>query len=69
MVQRVLTTDRIKTGELFPIIDDLAVTQDYMHGQMGILKSKIDLEKFVDPPLRQRGRGPIGVWPGGVPRS
>ncbi len=49
VVQRVLTTDRIKTGELFPIIDDLAVMQDYMHGQMGILKSKIDLEKFVDP--------------------
>ncbi len=48
VVKRVLTTDRIKTGELFPIIEDLAAMQDYMHDQMKILKSKIELEDFVD---------------------
>jgi len=50
VVERVLTDpqDRITTGELFPIIDDLATIQDYMSDKMKILKSKIDLEKFVD---------------------
>ncbi len=50
VVERVLTDppDRITTGELFPVIDDLANIQDYMHDEMKILKSKIDLEKFVD---------------------
>ena len=48
VVKRVLTTDRIKTGELFPVLEDLATMQDYMHDQMGIINSKIDLEAFVD---------------------
>ncbi|MBE9580409.1 MAG: ABC transporter substrate-binding protein [Proteobacteria bacterium] len=50
VVERVLTEpkDRITTGELFPVIEDLAKIQDYMFDEMNIMKSKIDLEKFVD---------------------
>lgn len=50
IIHKVLTDppDRISTGELFPVIEDLARIQDYMFENMGILKSKIDLEKFVD---------------------
>lgn len=50
VVERVLTEpkDRITTDELFPVIEDLAKIQDYMCDQMKIMKSKIDLEKFVD---------------------
>ncbi len=50
VVERVLTDppDRITTGELFPSIEDLGIIQDYMADKMKILKSKIDLEKFVD---------------------
>lgn len=58
VVKRVLTTGRIKTGELFPVLDDLAVMQDYMHDQMKILNSKIDLEDFVDTRFaREAGLG------------
>jgi NitT/TauT family transport system substrate-binding protein len=50
VVEKVLTepSDRITTDELFPVIDDLAKIQDYMCDKMNIMKSKIDLEKFVD---------------------
>ncbi len=50
VIKKVLTepSDRIMTGELFPVIEDLAAIQDYMCDKMGIIKSKIDLEKFVD---------------------
>ncbi len=50
MIKRVLTEppDRITTANLFPVIDDLATIQDYMHDRMGIMKEKIDLEKFID---------------------
>ncbi|MCK5228011.1 MAG: twin-arginine translocation pathway signal protein, partial [Desulfobulbaceae bacterium] len=50
VIKRVLTepADRITTADLFPVIDDLGLIQDYMHDNMGILKTKIDLEKFVD---------------------
>jgi NitT/TauT family transport system substrate-binding protein len=50
VVERVLTepADRITTGELFPVIEDLAKIQDYMCDQRHIVKEKIDLEKFVD---------------------
>jgi NitT/TauT family transport system substrate-binding protein len=50
VVERVLTDppDRITTGELFPVIEDLAKIQDYMCDEMNIMKSKIDLEKLVD---------------------
>ena len=50
VIERVLTDppDRITTGELFPVIDDLAYIQDYMCDKMNVIKKKIDLEKFVD---------------------
>jgi NitT/TauT family transport system substrate-binding protein len=49
VIHKVLTEpkDRITTSELFPVIDDLATIQDYMADKMGIMKSKIDLEKFI----------------------
>jgi len=50
VIKRVLTepADRITTANLFPVLEDLAIIQDYMHDKMGIMKDKIDLEKFVD---------------------
>ena len=50
VMERVLTEpmDRITTGELFPVIEDLAAIQDYMHDNMNLMQTKIDLEKFVD---------------------
>jgi len=50
VVERVWTEpkDRITTDELFPVIEDLAKIQDYMCDEMKLMKSKIDLEKFVD---------------------
>lgn len=50
VIQRVLTDppDRITTDNLFPVIDDLSLIQDYMHDNMCIIRGKIDLEKFVD---------------------
>ena len=50
VIKRVLTepVDRITTSELFPQKEDLAKIQDYMCDQMQVLKSKIDLDKFVD---------------------
>ena len=55
VIQRVLNEppDRVKTSELFPVIQDLATIQDYMHDEMGIMKSKIDLEAFVDSSFAQ----------------
>ncbi len=50
VIRHVLTepNDRVLTGEHMPIMEDLYQIQDYMCDKMGILKSKIDLEKFVD---------------------
>ncbi len=50
VIQRVLTEpkDRITTDALFPVIDDLAMMQDYMCDNMKIITHKIDLEKLVD---------------------
>lgn len=50
IIKKVLTEpkDRIVTNELFPVINDLAIIQDYMFEKMNILKDKIDLEKFLD---------------------
>jgi NitT/TauT family transport system substrate-binding protein len=50
VIKKVLTDppDRILTGELFPIIDDLDTIQRYMMDEMKIMTSLIDLEKFVD---------------------
>lgn len=55
VVKKVLTepADRITTNELFPVIEDLAAIQDYMCDQMGIMTTKIDLEKFVDTSFAQ----------------
>ncbi|MBU1168970.1 MAG: ABC transporter substrate-binding protein [Proteobacteria bacterium] len=50
IIKQVLTEpkERIVTDELLPIINDLAIIQDYMFDKMKILTDKIDLEKFVD---------------------
>ena len=50
VILRVLSDppDRITTDNLFPIIEDLSLIQDYMHDNMGIIRGKIDLEEFVD---------------------
>ena len=50
VVSRVLTepADRVITNELMPVVDDLAKIQDYMCDTMNVLKSKIDLDIFVD---------------------
>jgi NitT/TauT family transport system substrate-binding protein len=50
VIKRVLTepADRIATGELLPVLEDLETMQNYMHDKMKLLKSKIDLEEFVD---------------------
>lgn len=50
VVKKVLTepVDRVMTGELMPVVDDLAKIQDYMCDKMNVLKGKIDLDKFVD---------------------
>ncbi len=50
VIKRVLAEppDRITTANLLPVLEDLGTIQDYMHDKMGIMKDKIDLEKFVD---------------------
>lgn len=50
LIKKVLTDppDRILTGELFPIIEDLDTIQKYMMDKMKIMTSLIDLDKFVD---------------------
>ncbi len=50
VIKKVLTDppDRILTGELFPIIEDLDTIQKYMMDEMKIMTSLIDLDKFVD---------------------
>jgi len=50
VIHRVLTQppDRILTGELLPVIEDLDTIQKYMMDKMKIMTSLIDLDKFVD---------------------
>ncbi len=50
LIRKVLTTppDRITTGELFPVIEDLDTIQKYMMDKMKIMTSLIDLEKFIN---------------------
>jgi len=50
VIRKVLTDppDRILTGELFPIIEDLDTIQKYMMDKMKIMTTLIDLDKFVD---------------------
>ncbi len=40
--------DRIMTNELVPVLEDFETMQNYMCEKMGVLKAKIDLEKFID---------------------
>ncbi len=40
--------DRILTGELYPVLEDLDTIQKYMMDEMHIMTSLVDLEKFVD---------------------
>jgi NitT/TauT family transport system substrate-binding protein len=40
--------DRIMTNELMPVHEDFEKMQNYMTAKMGVLKAKIDLEKFID---------------------
>lgn len=49
VIRKVLTdpADRVMTGELLPVVDDLSKIQDYMCDKMEVLKGKIDLDKFV----------------------
>lgn len=50
VIQRVLTQppDRILTGELLPLREDLDTIQKYMMDEMKIMTSLVDLDKFVD---------------------
>ncbi len=50
VIKRVLKDppDRITTGSLMPVLEDLEIIQEYMMDKMKILTSLIDLEKFVD---------------------
>ncbi|MDY0219766.1 MAG: ABC transporter substrate-binding protein [Desulfobacterium sp.] len=50
VIQKVLTDppDRITTGNLFPVVEDLDTIQRYMMDKMNIMTSLIDLDSFVD---------------------
>jgi len=50
VIHKVLTDppERILTGELYPVLEDLEIIQNYMFDNMKIMTDKIDLEKFVD---------------------
>jgi NitT/TauT family transport system substrate-binding protein len=50
LIKGILTDppDRIITNELMPEIGDFDKMQNYMMGKMGVLKGKIDLDKFID---------------------
>lgn len=50
LIKGILTEpkDRIITNELMPLHEDFEKIQDYMTTKMGVLKAKIDLEKFID---------------------
>ena len=50
LIKGILTdpADRIMTSELKPQVDDFDKMQNYMTEKMGVLKDKIDLDKFID---------------------
>jgi NitT/TauT family transport system substrate-binding protein len=50
LIKGILTepADRIMTNELMPLADDFDKMQNYMTEKMGVLKDKIDLDKFID---------------------
>jgi len=58
LVETILTDppDRLSTARLFPVTAELAVIQDYMCDEMGVLKGKIDLERFVEPRFAEVAR-------------
>jgi len=50
LIKSILTdpADRIITDDLTPVADDFDKMQNYMNEKMGVLKGKIDLDKFID---------------------
>ena len=56
VIQKVLTNppDRILTGELFPIVQDLDTIQRYMMDEMKIMTNLIDLNTFVNTEFATR---------------
>ncbi len=56
VIKKVLTEppDRILTGELLPVLEDLDIIQKYMMDEMKIMTSLIDLEKFVDTSFAEK---------------
>lgn len=59
LIKSILTEppDRIMTNELMPIHEDFEKMQNYMMDKMGILKAKIDLEKFIDTRFAKEALG------------
>jgi NitT/TauT family transport system substrate-binding protein len=51
LIKGILTepADRIMTSELMPVHEDFEKMQNYMFEKMGVLKDKIDLDKFINP--------------------
>lgn len=49
--------DRIMTDELVPLGDDFDKMQNYMADKMGVLKGKIDLDKFIDTKFAKEATG------------
>ncbi len=56
IIRRVLTqpADRILTGELLPIKEDLEIIQKYMMDEMKIITSAVDLDSFVNSEFAQK---------------
>jgi NitT/TauT family transport system substrate-binding protein len=50
LIKTILTdpSDRIITNDLLPVVDDFDKMQNYMTDKMGVLKDKIDLDKFIN---------------------
>lgn len=59
LVKGILTepSDRIMTSELLPVIDDFDKMQNYMFEKMGVLKDKIDLDKFINSTFAKEAIG------------
>lgn len=59
LVKGILTepNDRIMTSELLPLTDDFDKMQNYMVEKMGVLKDKIDLDKFINPAFAKEAIG------------
>ncbi|MCP4219717.1 MAG: ABC transporter substrate-binding protein [bacterium] len=59
LIKSILTDpkDRIMTNELLPEVADFDKMQNYMMDKMGVLKAKIDLDKFIDPKFAKEAMG------------